>query len=193
MSTMPVLKKLRVDPSLDIEKLIRANRENNFPDLKAKPRAFAMNYVELLDHRAAAEAAKYDPNKGKKLLRDPLISAFIGFLQEKLVTRKLITREYIESQWLELNDIAMARVATLTGETCINADGVEVPEERLMHNLPVARAVLAEMTKGTNFSEDSSAQGGAVNISINLKALGVSNESAAKATIQKTILEGELG
>ena len=186
MNTMPSLELLQKDFSINTEKLIKANIEQGFPDLDPKHKAFAYNYVATLNHRDAATESGFPAARGIQVLRDPLVNAMIGFLQDKMATRSIITREFVEAEMLALNDIAMGRVET----KMVDKDGGSFSE--FVHNLPVAKAVQTELAKSTKFYQDGSSQGGEVQISINLGALGVRPETAAKATVQRTIINGEL-
>lgn len=183
---MSTLKLLQNDDSLTITKLIEANKKAGWPDLEPWQKSFCAEYIECYSHRDAAKLAGKSPAQGVRILRDPLVSAYIAFLQEKITTRKIITREFIESEMLELNDIAMGRVET----KLVDKDGIAYSAE--VHNLPVARAVQTEMAKATKFYEDGSSQGGTVEIQLNLGGLGIKPDVAKNASVRGVVIEGEL-
>lgn len=178
---MSDLTKLLMSESVDIPKLVERNRSEGYPDLTPQLKAFAIEYVQCLNHMEAAESIGLSRGRGIRLMRNPLVSAMIQDMQAKMATRAIITREYIESENLELNDIAMGRADTFL----LTRDGDVVKEK--VHNLPVARAVQADMAKNAGIQNIVIADKGAVSISINLSSLGVSHE----VEVEKPLLDGE--
>jgi len=168
----------------ELSNYIDSNRKNGWPDLKPNEKTFAFNYMQHFNHnRAARDAGWKSAGYGLKLLRDPLVSAFIGFLKDELQERTLIDAEFVQSQWLEL-------LPKLNGEEdipLITSSGEEIMA-RKFHGSEMVSA-LRELGKSTKFYEEGSGGSGNVSIAINLAALGIDeNNNNVGITI-----EGEVG
>lgn len=153
--------------SIPTDALIKANEANGWPDVKSVEKAFASEYVLSRDHREAAEIVGKTRSAGIKLLKNPLVNAYIAFLDSKVATRRLIDRAYVESEMLNLYYMAKGEDEV----NLVDKDGTQFTAKEA--NLPVASKLLVEMAKSTKFYEDGSSQGGMVNIGINLGAMGV--------------------
>lgn len=187
MPTMPTENVSLTINSKSLKNLIDHNRRNDWPDILDMERMFCYEYIANGHSLAgAAKAAKMSRANGLKALRKPLVHACIQDMISTMGSRKIMDAEFIETQMLELYDIAMGNIET----KCVDRDG-EV-YSGLIHNLPVAAKLLTEMAKTTKIYEDGSAQGGTVNIGINMGALGISPSASSRMEIKTSdILEGE--
>jgi hypothetical protein len=90
---------------------ITIQKEKDFPDLKPQERAFSEDYcINGYNHREAAETAGLDPDRGIRLLRDPLIRAFIAFVQDKRFDASIVTKDFIDAKLDELYDMSVGHV-----------------------------------------------------------------------------------
>lgn len=162
-------------------KQIVAHRENAWADFDPKKRMFAYYYLENYNHRQAAERAGFDPKRGLAVSREPLVAALIADLQEQMQLRTTINSDFIRTKWLEL-------LPKLMGEEevhVVDKDGCSFKVKKF-HSADATRA-LVELGKSTKFYADGSGGSAAVNISINLAALGIEEKSVG------VVIEGELG
>lgn len=155
------------------KELIDRNIESNFADLEPQKRAFALSYVIDYDHRRAAMEAGIKPNRGFSLLRDPLVSAFIKFLQDELQISNIITADFIKAQYLAL----IPKLAGQEDIPIILPDGEQIEGKKFYPG--ELTNVLKELAKSTKFYEDGSGQGGGVNITIDVGALTGDQTSVA--------------
>lgn len=151
-------------------KQVQHNKDNDWPDLDLQHRAFALHYVTHYDHRLAAQEAGLKKENGLKILRLPLVSAFVAHMQETTFRANIITEDFVRAQWLNLLPKLMGEeaVAQVTGT------GEEFTAPRFYPG--EATNLLKEMAKTTKIYESGSGQGGQVNVQINLAAL-LGNES----------------
>jgi len=85
------------------QELIERHTANGFIDMEERDKAFAVEYITNgFKHLDAAEAVGLSRSSGLNLLRNPLVGAFIGHLQEQSNTAKLITQQFVETQYLEI-------------------------------------------------------------------------------------------
>lgn len=148
--------------------LIAKNREEGWPDLDPKRKAFAYFYLESYNQRLAAEKAGFNPSTGSKLLREPLLMAFITDAQEVMAQRSLVNRDFVNFQWLKLLPKVMGEeeVAIVDRKEGLSFFAKEF-------NANAAAKVLTELSKSTNFYADGSDSKGAVTVNINLEAMGI--------------------
>lgn len=161
-------------------KQIITHRENAWADFDPKKRMFAYYYLEDYNHRRAAERAGFPPQKGLALSREPLVAALIADLQEQMQLRTTINADFIRTKWLEL-------LPKLMGEeevAMVDKEGLQFAAKKF-HSADATRA-LVELGKSTKFYADGSGGSAPVNISINLKALGIEEKDTG------VIIEGEL-
>jgi hypothetical protein len=85
----------------DLEEWILYNSSNNWPDLPAQARVFAYEYSIVGSLRDACGKVSIGRQKGTRLLKDPLVDAFILDLQKEMAARSIFTREWIELEQLE--------------------------------------------------------------------------------------------
>ncbi len=162
-------------------KQIVTHRENAWADFDPRKRMFAYYYLENYNHRKAAERAGFPPQKGLALSREPLVAALIADLQEQMQLRTTINSDFIRTKWLEL-------LPKLMGEeevAMVDKEGCQFAAKKF-HSADATRA-LVELGKSTKFYADGSGGSAAVNISINLAALGIEEKSVG------VVIEGELG
>lgn len=163
--TTQIDKKL-IDSSATIKEL----RKGGWEDLDNERKAFAYKYIESYDHCEAAAAIGKKRGDGLKLLRDPLVCAFLSDLQEAMGERSIIKRDFINVQWLKLLPKLMGEEEVMLG---VDKDGLQL-EGYKFHSADATRA-LTELSKSTNFYADGTGNGN-VSININLAALGIDED-----------------
>lgn len=157
----------------DVKALIERNKRTGWPDLQAYQRAFAYEFLVHFNHREAAEAAGRSASSGLKILRHPIVAAFIEQQQEQASINNFITKEYITTQLVNL-------IPRLAGEEeipIVLANGEQVTGKRF-HPAEL-RGVLQELGKtveGFNKEKDMGGSKGGVTVNLNLADLvGQSN------------------
>lgn len=161
-------------------KQIVSHRENAWADFDPKKRMFAYYYLEDYNHRRAADRAGFPPQKGLAISREPLVAALIADLQEQMQLRTTINADFIRTKWLEM-------LPKLMGEeevAMVDKDGCQFAAKKF-HSADATRA-LVELGKSTKFYADGSGGSASVNISIDLKALGIEEKNVG------ITIEGEL-
>jgi len=100
--------------ALDVsEEFVEQQKAKNWPALDPQIRCFAEEYCfNGYDHRAAAETAGLNPDRGIRLKRHPLIRAFIAHVQGKLFESNIVTRDFIDAKLDELYDMAVGVIPT---------------------------------------------------------------------------------
>jgi len=85
------------------QNLIERNKDNDWEDLTPAERAFAFEFVANgYKHREAANVVGLDPNKGIRLLRKPLVGAFIKHTQDNQHLQSIISQNFVRGLYLEL-------------------------------------------------------------------------------------------
>ena len=164
-------KALIIQDRNELNAIIERNKQNGWPDLEPKRKAFAMHYLMGYDHRDAAVKAKFSAEFGKSLTREPLLSAYISELQSQDLISNVVTEDFVRTQWLNLIPILSGQVSVPLG---VNAEGEQL--EGMQFNAGALNSVIKELAKSTKFYEDGSGQGGLVNVSIDVGALLGRNE-----------------
>lgn len=154
--------------------LIARNRENDWPDLDAQRKAFALFFVEDYNHKKAAEKAGFSSSKGSALLREPLLMAYINDCQKALAERSFINRDFVNLQWLKLLPKVMGDEAV----SMVSKDGDEFLARKF--DSAGAAKVLTELSKSTDFYVNGSGQTAAVTVNIDLGALGLTPQTTEK-------------
>lgn len=161
---------------------IERQRESNWPDLPTKERAFAHEYIIEYRHRDAAKQSGFSPDNGARLLRKPLVAAYIAYLQEMQLTSNIITKDFINAQYLRLYDMATG----LEEQQLVTADGDEYKAKKT--ELGTAVNIVKEMSKSTEYEKDTGNKTAAVQVNIDFGGL---RGSDSRGTPNVTI-EGEL-
>lgn len=165
----------------DFNALVLKNQTDNWPDLVAKQKMFAVRYLETYSAtKAATEAGEASATWGRKQLRNPLVMAYIGSLQEMYNQRSFINKDFINVQMMMHLEVVKGEVEA---PFCL-ADGSQAEGKR--YDAPQVSKVLTELAKSTKFYEDGSSEKAAVTININLEALGIEEKGVG------AIIEGEL-
>lgn len=95
------------------EEFFEQQKEKDWPALDHKDRAFAEEYCfNGYDHRAAAETAGLNPNKGIQLKRNPIIRAYIAHVQARLFEANIVTRDFVDAKLDELYEMAVGQIET---------------------------------------------------------------------------------
>ena len=83
-----VLAQVEDEQKSEIVRQIERNRLNGWEDLDILEKAFGAEYIVDYSHRKAMERLDQDPDKGLKMLRNPLVYAFICDLVEAAGDRR---------------------------------------------------------------------------------------------------------
>lgn len=175
MGTLPDLQELSV------LQLIERHRETYWNNLDSKLKMFAYEYLKEYNHRNSAALAGFPKNDGLRILREPVVQAFIQDITDDRQVTTNITKEYISTMWMRM-------LPKLMGEeevAMVTSSG----EEKTACKFFASEAVSAirEMGKSTKFYEDGS--GGTV---LNLSLAIDMNMSPAEASAQyMKIVQGE--
>ena len=154
----------------DFNALVEQNTKNGWKSLTPELRIFCYYYLEDYNHQNAAKRANIKMS-GMTALRNPLVNAMIAHLQEAMQQRSLIDADFVRVQWLNM-------LPKLMGEeevAMVDKDGVSYMAKKF-HAAESVRT-LTELGKSTKFYAGGSGQGGQVNISINLAALGIEEKN----------------
>jgi len=134
----------------DLIAQIDRNKLSNWEDIDPQRKAFALNYVIVYDHRSSAKLAGFSPDSGLRLLREPLLSAYIAYLQEEDYITNLITEDFIRVQFLNLLPMLSGQVEV----PVVDSRGTSYNVKKFFPNELVS--VLKEMAKSTKFYENGS-------------------------------------
>lgn len=77
-------------------------RENGFLALDQSKRAFALEFIQSGSIAESAAVAGVTPTTGRRWAKDPLVSAFINYLNQQKEHYSLIDSSFIETQYLGL-------------------------------------------------------------------------------------------
>lgn len=132
----------------ELRSFLAEQRENGFADLDVKKRAFGLEFVQTGSYIEASNAAGIDSRTGSRYLRDPLVAAFIQYLNQQKEHYSLIDASFVESQYLTL-------LAKLLGEEevpFVNKDGTVVKVKKFHSSEAVA--ALRDMAKISGHYKD---------------------------------------
>lgn len=136
------------------QQLVEQNRENGWQDLPTVHRAFALRYVEDYDHRAAAQEVGIPQDQALRVLRNPLVTAFVNDLQGEMQMQSVINADFVRMQWLKV-------MPKLMGEEpvpMVAGDGTPIVAPVFQSGAVVR--MLTELGKSTKFYANGSNQEG---------------------------------
>jgi|GEM_PF-4804341 len=134
----------------ELNSFLAEQRENGFLALPQPKRLFGLNFTETGSYAKASEAASISNDTGRRWLRDPLVSAFISYLNQQKEHYSLIDASFVESQYLVL-------LAKLLGEEevpMVNKDGATFLGRKFHSSEAVA--ALRDMAKISGHYKDDS-------------------------------------
>ena len=142
--------------------------ERDWTNVPEQDKAFAVEYVTNgFKHLDAAQAVGLSRSSGLRKLRDPLIGAFIGYLQENANQAKLITQQFVEQQYIEV-------LPMLKGEIEVPIHDLksgETTNAKKFHSAEVV-SVLRDLGKSSGYIQPEFGPSAAtVNVQINLADL----------------------
>ena len=145
--------------------------EQGFSEIDPQLRAFCHEYITNgYNHRAAAEKTGSSPNAGIRIRRDPLVAAYIHYLQAEQHQANIITQDFIQAKLEDLYDMAVGDVEV----PLVTGSGMEVTAKKF--NGPLALSIVTEISKmngHTKSAEDTGKTGNGVTINIDMsKMLG---------------------
>lgn len=136
----------------EARELIDRNRKQGWPDLDLGERAFALEYITDYNHRRAARETGWSPDHGLKLIRRPLVVAFIKDLQDKQSISNIVTEDFVRNMWLSI-------LPKLMGDEevpMVTAQGEQFRANKF--HASEVNAALRELAKSTSFYKEE--QGG---------------------------------
>lgn len=169
----------------ELKAWLEENRQNGFLDLSSQHKQFAFEYLKCYSHLQAADAVGIARNIALRTLKDPLVQAFIVYLNERKEHYTLIDASFIEVQYLSL-------YGKLIGEEdvpMVDKNG-DCFVGRKFHAAEAVGA-LRDMAKSTKFFKEGSGQGG-VNINFDLSALGITTVAGKVDRGDSDAIEGEV-
>lgn len=134
----------------ELSSFLAEQRENGFLGLSQERRLFALTFTETGSYAKASEAANVVTDTGRRWLRDPLVAAFIAYLNQQKEHYSLIDGSFVESQYLVL-------LAKLLGEEevpMVNKDGATFMGKKFHSSEAVA--ALRDMAKISGHYKDDS-------------------------------------
>ena len=164
----------------ELESLLAKNRDHGYPDVTDQHKMFAHEYILDFDHNRAAAAVGYSRSNGIRMLRDPLISAFIEELKQSMFSRMSIDADMVRAMWIET-------IPKLAGKEAVPKmlkDGSVV--EGCHFDGPSLVSALKDIGTMTDLYKNGSGGNQPVSVSINLGDLGLNNEQASQVTIEST-------
>lgn len=169
--------------SLDEESFKKTMEEQvklGWPDVEEQYKAFVSKYLIDFNYHSAAIAVGIDPKSAIKILRDPLVNAYVKWMRQGLEARDLMTRELVVHKWLETlpelrGDVAVPFV-TKMGENVM---------VRKYHASEYVRA-LVELSRITNLTPQESLAGKQPKIEVTLNFQGLA------APAQTPIIDAEV-
>lgn len=163
----------------DTVRLIQRNKEIGWPDIPHQKKAFAHEYIlNGYNHREAAKEVGIAASSGIRVLREPLVSAYVAHLQETNFTSQIITKQFVEHQYLEL-------IPFLKGEReipIVTGSGAEIDACKFHGSELVA--VLRDLSKITGYQKEEENNKNLVNIEINFGAVLDNREKVINGKVQ---------
>lgn len=135
--------------------------------LDPQHRLFCYEYLVDFDHRRAAVEAKFNPDKGIRLLRRPEITQFIKLLTDELANESLISRDMVQ---FELLHEFLPRAKGETEVVGVDRDGIAWSGK--VTNMAAHAKAIDLMAKHSGFTVPETVKGG-LTININHKAMGI--------------------
>ena len=155
--------------TLDLS-LLERQLANGWADVEERDKAFSVEYLTNgFNHCNAAESVGLSRSSGMRKLRNPLVSAFISYLQEQNSSAKLITQQFVEAQYLEI-------LPKLKGDEDVDMVDLKTGESfraRKFHSAEIV-SVLRDLGKSSGYIAPDVGVGGSgptVNVQINLADL----------------------
>lgn len=149
----------------NVSDVIEQNKENGWPGVPAKTKVFCHEYSICFSLDAARKRVGISRDRASRLVRDPLVRAYIDSLVEELREETLFRREFVELEMMKLLDEVSGNVdmpsVTRDGEVFFAP-----------HFNPSVKLQLLKEMKGS--ANAGSGEGGApINLNINFGDLGV--------------------
>jgi hypothetical protein len=156
------------------QELTRANGSSELSEfekseaaLDPQLRLFCYEYLVDFDHRRAATVAKFNPDKGVRLLRRPEITQFIKLLTDELANESLISRDMVQH---ELIHEFLPRAKGDVDIVGVDRDGVAWKGK--VTNMAAHAKAIDLMARHSGFTVPETVKGG-LTININHKAMGI--------------------
>jgi hypothetical protein len=150
----------RIEPRRVSKSLLDYNKANGWPDVTPQQKLFSREFAHIGILSRACKASKVSTAKAVMWVRDPLISAYIGYIQEELSSRSLLTRQFVELSLLEQYEKANGNIDIPIVDR--NGDVIMAPR----WNGQVALGVLKEMGSMIDIGKRPESKGVTVNINL---------------------------
>jgi hypothetical protein len=147
----------------NISDVIESNKTNNWPDLHAQAKVFAHEFSIVGNLTKACKRVGIGREKGSRLLRDPLVDAYINDIQEACLTDStIITRAFVELALLDQYEKANGEVEVPN----VTKDGDVIMGK--WWNGSVALGVIKEMKGLAGMNRELGVDGHGVTVQINM-------------------------
>lgn len=150
----------------NIEDVVARNKEKGWPDVPAQAKVFVHEYVATGNLNDAVARIDSSRKVGSRLLRDPLVHAYLQHLQEDLVDHTIITRQFVELEMLQTLDEVSGKVDV--PQVTKDGEAFMAP----IYNPSSKIALLKEMRSLAGVSGNQDGDSGGVKVVINLGDAG---------------------
>lgn len=161
----------------NIADVVEHNRLNGWPDVPAQAKVFAHEYSVAGNLYDACRAVGIGYPKGSRLLRDPLVTAFVADLQKDLSKDTLFRREFIELTMLETLEQVNGDVDVPT----VTRDGEQAFGR--MFNANAKIALIKEMKTIIGMDKPQGVGGNGVTVNIDFNSFGYEKSLDTRVTI----------
>lgn len=172
---------LPVDSTEELSNLIEREMKSGFASLSTQRKAFAHEYIVDYKHRRAAKETGFSANTGIRLVREPLIAAYVEHLQSLQLTNNIITKDFINAQYMVLYEMSIGEVE----QHHVLPDGTPMLIKKT--ELGTAHNILDKMSKSIEYAKDTGNKTAAVSISIDIDGI----RGADEAIVVGEIIEHE--
>jgi hypothetical protein len=145
---------------------LERNRSSGWPDVSPKAKVFVHEYSVCGNITSACKRVSIGRDRGMRMLRDPIIRAYLDSLEEGLRNDTIITRAFVELQMLE----TLEQVNGDVDVPNVTKDGEVVWGPRFNGTGKIA--LLKEMKGLAGMNKEQGIDGTGVTINIDLNAAG---------------------
>lgn len=157
---------------------VERNKSLGFPDLSAQRKQFARHYLESYNPKKAAKESGLPMTQAHLILQEPLVSAFVDYLQTQYNERSFLSREMVLLEQIDLLDKVMGREDV----PMVGRDGSSF-NAKCFHASEAVKLV-SDLAKQTGAAKASGGAGSGVIVNINLGNLGLAPIEVAGETLE---------
>ncbi len=146
---------------------VESQERNGWLDISIDEIAFCDEYLANgYKHREAAISCEFAASAGIRLVRKPLLRAYITHQQDKKRLRSIVTERFLDAQLMDLYDQAIGEVDV----AIVTANGDEISAKKF--NGSLALSIIQERSKTAGVTKGEEGKGGAlVNVTIDMGSL----------------------